>query len=127
MLGAPVFAKGYLKKYAQLVHIKAEDVLADYYRLNRAAEAPPVVSSRQRPRQELSPGPWITVIVVIVLIVTAYVWFARPEAPDVPLTDSVAEEDTTSVSPPVARILCMAWAVFTGRVLFSTMILSAAG
>jgi cytoskeleton protein RodZ len=101
VLGAPVFAKGYLKKYAQLVHIKAEDVLADYYRLNRAAEAPPVVSSRQRPRQELSPGPWITVVVVIVLIVTAYVWFARPEAPDVPLTDRVAEEDTTSVVSPV--------------------------
>jgi cytoskeleton protein RodZ len=99
VLGAPVFAKGYLKKYAQLVHIGADDVLADYYRLNRAAEAPPVVSSRQRPRQELSPGPWITVVVVIVLIVTAYVWFARPEAPDVPLTDSVAEEDTTSVLP----------------------------
>lgn len=81
ILGAPVFAKGYLRKYAQLVHVNADDVLADYYQMNRAADAPPVVPSRQRPRQELSPGPWIAVIVVIILAVTAYLWFARPEIP----------------------------------------------
>lgn len=79
VLGAPVFAKGHLRKYAQLVHVDIADVLADYYKLNRSSSAPPVVSSRPRPRQELSPGPWIAVIVVIVLAATAYWWFtSRP-------------------------------------------------
>ena len=29
VLGAPVFAKGYLRKYAQLVHVNSDDVLAE--------------------------------------------------------------------------------------------------
>ena len=32
VLGAPVFAKGHLKKYSQLVGVNHDDVLADYYR-----------------------------------------------------------------------------------------------
>lgn len=89
ILGAPVFAKGYLKKYAQLVGVRVDDVIADYYHLNRSTGAPPVVSSRPRPRQELSPGPWIAVIVVIIIAVTAYWWFTRPES---------APEDATPVN-----------------------------
>lgn len=88
ILGAPVFAKGYLKKYAQLVGVRDDDVIADYYHLNRSTGAPPVVSLRPRPRQELSPGPWIAVIVVIIIAVTAYWWFTRPES---------ASEDTAPV------------------------------
>ena len=82
VLGAPVFAKGHLKKYSQLVGVNADDVMADYYQLNRAASIPPVISARQRPRQELSPGPWIAVIVVVVLAVTVYWWFSSPADPD---------------------------------------------
>ncbi len=79
VLGAPVFAKGHLKKYAELVNVDPDDMLADYYRLERAGEMPPLVSSRRRPRQELSPGPWIAVIVVVVVVATAYWWFtSRP-------------------------------------------------
>lgn len=104
-LGAPVFAKGYLRKYAQLVNVEGDDVLADYYHMNRAAEAPPVISARPRPRQELSPGPWIAVIVVIILAVTAYLWFTRADAPGLSLPGSVdngevvaspSAEDTTA-------------------------------
>lgn len=99
-LGAPVFAKGYLKKYAQLVNINADDVLADYYQMNREAEAPPVVSSRPRPRQELSPGPWITIVVVIILAVTAYLWFTRPEAPATgTVSGTQAEIDAVETAP----------------------------
>ena len=77
VLGAPVFAKGHLRKYAGLVNVAPEDVLVDYYRLNRTADMPPVVSTRPRPRQELSPGPWIAVIVAIVVAVSAWFWFTR--------------------------------------------------
>lgn len=81
LLGAPVFAKGHLKKYAQLVNVDFDDVLVDYYKLTRAASAPPLVSSRPKPRKELSPGPWIGVIVVIIIVVTAFWWFTRPVEP----------------------------------------------
>ena len=101
VLGAPVFAKGYLRKYAQLVNVDGDDVLADYYRMNRTVEAPPVVSSRPKLRQELSPGPWIAVIVVIILAVTAYLWFTRPDAPALALPGFSAESGA-EVSEPVA-------------------------
>lgn len=81
VLGAPVFAKGHLRKYAQLVQVNADDVMADYYQLNRTAGMPQVVSVRARPRREMSPGPWIAVIVVIILVATAYWWFTIPSAP----------------------------------------------
>ena len=105
-LGAPVFAKGHLKKYAQLVNIDPDDMLADYYAMNRAtATPPPVVSERPRPRQELSPGPWIAVIVVAIIAVSAYWWFSRPdtaveEVPAEPAVESAA--DTDIVEPPAS-------------------------
>lgn len=110
VLGAPVFAKGYLRKYAQLVNVDVDDVLADYYRMNRAVEMPPVVSERQRPRQELSPGPWIAVVVVIIVAAAAYLWFTRPDAPAIGLADpepaessaeSTAQADEEVVVPAV--------------------------
>ena len=36
--------------------------MADYYQLTRAASMPPLVSTRRRPRREMTPGPWIAVI-----------------------------------------------------------------
>ena len=82
VLGAPVFAKGHLKTYAQLVNVDPDDVLVDYYQLTRATTVPPVVSSRPKPAKELSPGPWIAVIVVIIIAVTATWWFTRPAEPE---------------------------------------------
>ncbi len=113
VLGAPVFAKGHLKKYAELVHVAVEDVLVDYYKLTRSAELPPVVVPRARPRRELSPGPWIAVIVVIVVAATAYWWFTRPipepqqeqlqqAVPDEaqPLDEDVAEPVAAAIEVP---------------------------
>jgi cytoskeleton protein RodZ len=68
--------------------------------MTRTAEIPPVVSTRRPPRQELSPGPWIAVIVIIVIAVTAYFWFTRPTSTD-PETDPAAATDEL-LEPPVA-------------------------
>jgi len=84
VIGAPVFAKGHLRKYAQLVKVDEADVMADYYQLNRTAGVPPVISIRPRPRQVMSPGPWVAVIVVIVVVATAYWWFAARETVSAP-------------------------------------------
>ncbi len=79
VIGAPVFAKGHLRKYAQLVKVSEADVMADYYQLNRTAGAAPVVSIRPRPYKGVVPGPWITSIVVICVVASAYWWFAVRE------------------------------------------------
>lgn len=76
VIGAPVFAKGHLRKYAQLVGVDESDVMADYYQLNRTAGMPPLVFGRRRPRREMSPGPWIAVAVVLIVVATAYWWIA---------------------------------------------------
>lgn len=103
VLGAPVFAKGHLRKYAQLVRVDEADVMADYYQLNRAASMPPVVSARPRPRREMSPGPWIAVIVVIIVVATAYWWFTsrpsvvdEPQTVDEPQSELIPEEATSA-------------------------------
>lgn len=79
LLGAAVFAKGYMRKYAQLVGLEADEILSDYSELAAAADSPPVIKARPRPRREMAPGPWIAVIVIIIAVVTAYwVFTTRP-------------------------------------------------
>ena len=82
VLGAPVFAKGHLRKYAQLVGVNDDDVFADYYQLTRAEKLPPIVIGRKKARHELSPGPWIAVIIVVLAAAAAYWWMgARDSTP----------------------------------------------
>lgn len=103
VLGAPVFAKGHLKKYAQLVGVDEGDVLSDYYQLNRAAGMPPLVASRRRPRREMAPGPWIAVIVVLIVVATAYWWFtAMPDAVEEPTVEIASQQPGTEPEPEPA-------------------------
>lgn len=82
VLGAPVFAKGHMRKYAELVGVPIDDVLADYYQLNRSAGAPPVVGRPRKDRREIPVGPWIAAILAILAIVSAAWWWLNrdPEA-----------------------------------------------
>ena len=82
LLGAPVFAKGHLRKYAELVGVPIDDIIADYYHLNRTCGAPPVVGPARKFERDFSPGPWIAGgIVVVVIASAAWWWFAREPAP----------------------------------------------
>ena len=81
VLGAPVFAKGHLRKYAMLVGVDNDDVLQDYYKLNRAPGMPPVVGKVRKPVRETSPRPWIATIVVLLIAATAYWWFLLADTP----------------------------------------------
>ena len=82
VLGAPVFAKGHLRKYAELVGVPIDDILADYYSLNRAVGAPPVVGRPRKQARELNLGPWIVGVLIIAVIGGAvYWWLGRPPAP----------------------------------------------
>lgn len=82
-LGAPVFAKGHLRKYADLVGISVDDVMTDYYQMNRSAGAPPVVGPKRAHVREVSLGPWIGAAVAIIVVIAAtFWWFTRePAAP----------------------------------------------
>ncbi len=101
MIGAPVFAKGHLKKYARLVGVDEGDVLKDYYELTRSASIPPVVSSRPRPRREVSPGPWIAAIVVLIVVASVYWWLtSRPavvETPEPPVEEVMPQQEPAAV------------------------------
>ncbi len=75
VLGAPVFAKGHLKKYAELVGVPVDDILADYYQLNRSAGAPPVVGPVRKFRRDIAWGPWAAGAILIMLVLGAVYWF----------------------------------------------------
>jgi cytoskeleton protein RodZ len=77
-LGAPVFAKGHLRKYAELVGVPIEDILADYYELNRTTGAPPVVGPVRKFERDLALGRWIGGGVAVIIIASAaYWWFTQ--------------------------------------------------
>ena len=100
-LGAPVFAKGHLRKYAELVGVPTDDILADYYKLNRSVGAPPVVGpKRPKPPRDISLGPWIGGIVAVVVVVGAvYWWLNRAPGPAIPDTTGVLEPFVSSRTP----------------------------
>lgn len=100
VLGAPVFAKGHLRKYAQLVGVSIDDVMADYYALNRSSGMPPVVGKVRKPARELTPGPWLAVIVVAILVAAAYWYYVvRDNGTSAPDTSVPAAE---SIDDPAA-------------------------
>lgn len=75
VLGAPVFAKGHMRKYAELVGVPVDDVLADYYQLNRSAGAPPVVGPPRKVPRQISVGPWVATVLVILVAAAAALWW----------------------------------------------------
>ena len=105
VLGAPVFAKGHLRKYAQLVGVDEDDVFADYYAMTHTLSMPPIVVGRKKFRRESSPGPWIALIIVIIVAAAAYWWFEMRESASLdPEPQSSAETDAPVVlaaAPPV--------------------------
>ena len=81
LLGAPVFAKGHLRKYAQLVGVDVDDVFAGYYRMTRSSGLPQVVLERPRIKQDISPGPWIAGIIAVLAAAVAYWLIASRDLP----------------------------------------------
>lgn len=92
VLGAPVFAKGHLRKFAQLVDVDEADILYEYQQLNVSTDAPQLVSLGKKPRREISPGPWIAVLVALLIVAALYWWFAirDPDVGGVPFGGSNA-------------------------------------
>ncbi len=102
VLGAPVFAKGHLRKYAHLLGVDEDDVIADYYQMTHTEGVPPVVVGKTRKGQELSPGPWIAVIIVVLVAAISYWWFASESESDLapaPVPEESARPESTGQAP----------------------------
>ena len=97
VLSAPVFAKGHLRKYAQLVGVDFNDVLADYYHLNRSAGMPPVVLERRKRTRDYSAGPWIAGIIIVLIAMAAYLWLV---ASPISSVESTSRDAPGESSPP---------------------------
>jgi cytoskeleton protein RodZ len=99
LLGAPVFAKGHLKKYSQIVGVNTDDVMADYYRLTRSQELPPLVIKQKKPKREPSPGPWILAFLVLVVLALAY-WMLVERPLATQPAPAVRTPAASGVTPP---------------------------
>lgn len=116
LLGAPVFAKGHLRKYAELVGVSTDDIIADYYRLNQTTGAPPVVGPARKFERDYSPVSWIAVGLVVIIVASAsYWWFTRdPVRPPVvrtqaevlaPFASDASDEPVQQAAAETAEIL----------------------
>jgi len=80
VLGAPVFAKGHMRKYAELVGLPVDEILADYSQLNRSVDAPPVVRPPRKEPREIWIGPWVSgVVIILVGALAAWWWFSQEQ------------------------------------------------
>ena len=84
VLGAPVFAKGHLRKYAELVGVDTGDVMTDYYQMNRDTGAPPVVGPKHNILREVEATPWVLGGLGVVIVI-ALVWWFFGRAPEEPV------------------------------------------
>ena len=104
ILGAPVFAKGHLRKYAAIVGVNVDDVLADYYRLDRSVSAPPVIAGRPKPQPGHSPGPWIIAAILVVAALLVW-WFlgSRDASNPAPAAGDAPGGSAVVVTPPATE------------------------
>lgn len=104
-LGASVYTKGYLRRYARLVGIPTDDVFAEYYELTRSDVAPAVIITRRRQPRDWSLGPWLVgLVIVAILSAIAIWWFNGPLGRDDDAaalgTEPDARKTDTVILPP---------------------------
>jgi cytoskeletal protein RodZ len=77
-LPSPIFVKGYLRGYAALVGLPADELVSEYTQL--AGEPPPltVVSIKQKPPFFQLPSTRLLRKVILLLLVAIMIWLAYP-------------------------------------------------
>jgi len=102
-LGAPVFAKGYLRKYADLVGVPIEDILTDYYRLNRSVGAPPVVGPPRKTARDIDLSRWILPAIVALVLIAVFLFWLQMGSPLPSLGEDGDEPAQTEIDLLPAR------------------------
>lgn len=94
---APVYARGFLRKYAAFLEVPADEIVADYERLHAGSGAPSLIppASAEQPRRDWSVLKVPLVIAGVLLLVggSYWWWLTRAPAPD-------AEPSRPAVSAP---------------------------
>ena len=113
-LGAPVFAKGHLRRYASMLGIAEDEILGAYERSKEHVEEPTLVP---KSRLEMAPvrgrsrWPWViggSVAFVVAALVLAYVsengfpWSAAPAVDDTSTLDTTEPSLTPAPVAPAA-------------------------
>ncbi len=100
---APIYARNFLRRYARLLELPEEPLVAAYERLAHP-EPPPLkrVSLREQATVRHRPVRWTTILLVILLLALVGVWWwsmsQPPPAPSAPETG----EGATLILPPPA-------------------------
>jgi len=104
-LGAPVFAKGYLKQYANRLGLDYDELLVEYYRLVEPEDVLIAPSRSIKLRDERQITVWIVAVLALLLLaVFLFVWWVRePETDERPSTAAPATTLPSS-TPPAAAI-----------------------
>jgi cytoskeleton protein RodZ len=75
-LGAPVFARGYLRHYAELLGEPTEEVTGRFGTLQEAAASPDLTAVPQLPQPPAPRASWPLVLAAAVLVLAALIWWA---------------------------------------------------
>ncbi|MDH3646740.1 MAG: DUF4115 domain-containing protein [Gammaproteobacteria bacterium] len=105
-LGAPVFAKGHMRKYGSMLGLDTDDLMIAYYRKRGRDDSPPPITRMQRAERRKPRVSWQELRWVLAVLVAAIVlWLlwgliSRSGPPD---SAALPEEPTVSPgsSPPV--------------------------
>lgn len=96
-LGAPVYAKGHLRKYAHYLDLPDEDLLEDYEHHYQDKESPPLVAESLALGKRRGKGRWISLALALLL---AAGWWYLLSGPDDEVT--VTTRDPESAQAPGA-------------------------
>jgi cytoskeleton protein RodZ len=76
-LGAPVFARGHLRRYAELLGEPEADLQAQFAALQEANKAPDLTALPHLPAQKVGPASrWPLILVAIVMVLGLMIWWA---------------------------------------------------
>jgi cytoskeleton protein RodZ len=96
-IGAPVFVRGHLRRYAQLVGLSEEVILEAYRRLAPESDRLPSLARRREQAETVRVAPWVYWVAAAVVVVGLVVSLATDGE-----QDATVPPDDALVVPPVA-------------------------
>ena len=96
---APVFSKGYLRRYAGLVGVPESEVLSDFDELSDAEGPPPVVIKPRPARARHVPSPQTVLVIVLAAVLGLLGWWAFSGAVLKPVQEVAGDGDAEPVLP----------------------------